>query len=335
MSRFKECIAVINTRSGARGGPSVFASALQQYLDKAGIIHHDVRVPEKNILHAVKLHANTADAIVVCGGDGTLSSVVNVLAATRHGPLLKMPIVPVPCGLQNSIAVSLGVLSAERSVSAFVLGRLEPIPLWEVRVNGVLTRYMASYVSIGAYAMCVRRLHDLDAVGENYVALPTVRNKYKLGAFYTAMRGEAVPFTAVLTTTAAATKSHVEIGPSVKLFVAAQMPLQHARYSLTPAATFKHGTLDVTYASEAASRLRLWHLLSREAAEGVIINEDGVCECPGVAELDCCINDVPDAAEDGASARVLMMVDGEAVHLLPGSRVSLRRAPCEVIFASC
>ncbi|ESL10524.1 hypothetical protein TRSC58_01743 [Trypanosoma rangeli SC58] len=332
MSFFKECIAVINTRSGAREAPSVFASALQQYLDRAGIIHHNVCVPEKNILHALKLHANTADAIVVCGGDGTLSSVVNALATARNELLLKMPIVPVPCGLQNSIAASLGVLSAERSVSAFVLGRVEPIPLWEVRVNGALVRYMASYISIGAYAMCVRRLHNLDDVGESYVALPTVRNKYKVGAFYTALRNEVVPCTAALTTT---TNSHVEIAPSVKLFVASQMPLQHARYSLTPCATFKHGTLSVTYATEAASRLRLWHLLSREAAEGVIIDEDGVCECPCVAELDCCIKDVPSQGAENALPRVLMMIDGEAVYLLPGSKVSVRRASCEVLFASC
>ncbi|RNF06718.1 putative diacylglycerol kinase [Trypanosoma rangeli] len=289
-------------------------------------------MPEKNILNALELHADTADAIVVCGGDGTLSSVVNVLATARHELLLKMPIIPVPCGLQNSIAASLGVLSAERSVSAFLLGRVEPIPVWEVRVNGALVRYMASYISIGVCAMCVRRLHDLDAVGESYVALLTVRNKYKVRAFYTALRNEVVPCTAALTTT---TKSHMEIALSVKLFVASQMPLQHARYSLMPCATFKHGTLGVTYATEAASRLCLWHLLSREAAEGVIINEDGVCECPCVGELDCCIKGVSSEEAEDTLPRVLMMMDGGAVYLLPGSKVSVRRASCETLFASC
>ncbi|EAN81308.1 hypothetical protein, conserved [Trypanosoma cruzi] len=84
MSRFKGCVAIINTRSGAREGASVFASALQRYLDGAGISHHDVRVPGRDILHSIKLHADAADAIVVCGGDGTLSSVANALAAARQ-----------------------------------------------------------------------------------------------------------------------------------------------------------------------------------------------------------------------------------------------------------
>ncbi|PWV08561.1 hypothetical protein C3747_89g70 [Trypanosoma cruzi] len=331
MSRFKGCVAIINTRSGAREGASVFASALQRYLDGAGISHHDVRVPGRDILHSIKLHADAADAIVVCGGDGTLSSVANALAAARHELLLKVPIVPVPCGLQNSIATSLGVLSAERSVSAFVLGRVEPIPLWELRVNGRFLRYFVSYISIGAYAMCVRHLHYLDAVGENYVALPTVRNKYKLGAFYTAMRNEVVPCTTVMTVS----NSRVEVEASMKLFVASQMPLQHNRYSLTPNATFKHGTLGVTYATEEASRLRLWHLLSREAAEGAIINEDGVCECLCVSELDLFIKDVPNITEGGVSPGALLMADGEGVHLASGSTVSVRRAPFQAFFASC
>lgn len=330
MRRFKHCIAIINTRSGAREGPSVFASALQRYLDTAGITHHDIRVPEKNILQTLNAQTKAVDAIIVSGGDGTISSVVNVLATTRNEALLKAPIIPVPCGLQNSIASSLGVLSAERSVSAFVVGRVEPVPLWEVRINGNLTRYVASYIAIGAYAMCVQRLHDLDAVGENYVALPMVRGKYRLGSLYTAMKNEMI----FCTTTMTVAKSRVEVPSPLKLLIASQMPVQHNRYTLTPGATFKHGTLGVTYATDEATRLRLWHLLSREAAEGAILSEDGVSECHSVSELDILIKETSGESENDRST-ILMMLDGEAVKLSPGSKVSVRRASCQVLFASC
>ncbi|KAH9579991.1 Diacylglycerol kinase [Trypanosoma melophagium] len=330
MSRFKNCITIINTRSGAREGSSVFASALQQYLDKAGIIHHDNCVPEKNIVHALNLHKNTTDAIIVCGGDGTMSSVMNVLAATPSHPLLTVPIVPVPCGLQNSIATSLGVYSAERSVSAFVMGRVERIPLWKVSVNDKVVRYIASYIAVGAYAKCVQRLHDLDAVGDNYVALPMVRGKYKLGSFYTAMRNELVSCDVKIKRMK---DSSLEIQSPIKLLIASQMPLQHRYYTLTPTATFKHSALSVTYATAEASRLRLWHLLSREAAEGVIINEDGVSECSGVSELEFTIAETSNNSEN--SLDVLMQLDGEPVHLSPGSKVLVQQAPCHVLFTTC
>ncbi|ORC91042.1 uncharacterized protein TM35_000074660 [Trypanosoma theileri] len=330
MSRFKNCITIINTRSGAREGPSVFASALQQYLDKAGIIHHDTCVPEKNIIHALNVHPNTTDAVIVCGGDGTLSSVMNVLAATPSHPLLTVPIVPVPCGLQNSIATSLGVYSAERSVSAFVMGRVEPIPLWKVFVNDKVVRYIASYIAVGAYAKSVQRLHHLDAVGDNYMALPMVRGKYKLGSFYTAMRNELVSGDFKIKKMKG---SSLVVQSPIKLLIASQMPLQHRYYTLTPTATYKHSTLSVTYATAEATRLRLWHLLSREAVEGVILKEDGVCECSGVSELEFTISKASDDSEN--SLDVVMQLDGEPVHLSPGSKVSVQRASCHVLFTTC
>ncbi|AAZ11746.1 Diacylglycerol kinase catalytic domain containing protein, putative [Trypanosoma equiperdum] len=344
MSRFKRCLAIVNTRSGAREGLSVFASALRQYLDNAGIVHHDVCVPEKDIICAMERHAGGTDAIIVCGGDGTLSSVVNVLAATPNHPLAAAPIVLVPCGLQNSVAASLGIFSAERSVSAFVLGRVEQVPLWEVRINGALTRYVASYLAVGTYAMCVKRLHELDAVGDNYISLPMVRGKYRLGAFYTAMRNETISCSATLTcctrggkgkkdAPGALGRSHVLIQSPMKMLLASQMPFQHRHYTLTPNATFKRGSMCVTHATHEATRMRLWHLLSREAIEGVVLNEDGVGESVDVTGLEFTLH----AAREGAGGRsgAVMMLDGEAVQVFPGSTVSVQRSTCHALLASC
>nr|CCC90911.1 unnamed protein product [Trypanosoma congolense IL3000] len=341
MSRFKQCLAVINTRSGAREGLSVFASALQRYLDNAGIVHHDFCVPERDIAHVMAHHAGNVDAVVVCGGDGTLSSVVNVLAATPGHPLISTPIVSVPCGLQNSIAASLGIYSAERSVSAFVIGSLQQVPLWEVRINGAVARYIVSYIAVGTYAMCVKRLHDLDAVGDDFVALPMVKGKYRMGALYTALRNEVVPCSAKVTyggeggngKAGKHGRAPLLIASPMKMLLAAQMPLQHRHYTLTPRATFKCGSLCVTYATEAATRLRIWHLLSREAAQGVVMHEDGVGEVVGVSEVEL---EVHDASWSGCGqSDVIMMLDGEAVRLPPGTKVLVQRVPCRVLFASC
>ncbi|KAG8340558.1 Diacylglycerol kinase catalytic domain [Trypanosoma vivax] len=338
MNRFRKCLAIINTRSGAREGLSVFASALQQYLDKAGIIHHDFCVPERNI-SSVLCHqpGGSVDAVIVCGGDGTLCSVANVIATTPDHPFTRVPIVPVPCGLQNSISASLGVYSAERSVSAFVLGRVEPVQVWEILVNGIVARYVLSYIAIGTYAMCVERLHKLDAVGDNYFALPMVRNKFKLGTLYTVMRDETVPCTVRIkhkSKVPGAEEALLVVKAPIKMLIASQMPFQHRHYTITPEATFKHGTLSVTYATSEATRLRMWHLLSREALEGVILNEDGVCECTGATEVELVVEQETAGGGPGPFD-ALMMLDGEPMRLLPGTRVTIRRAQLHLLITSC
>lgn len=408
MAPFRKVLALINTRSGAREGRSVFASALQQYLDKAGVLHRDVIIPENSARHALLTHLPAADCLVVCGGDGTVSSVVNVLAAAaaegRAGNaeaaatarvLLSKPIALVPTGLQNSVAHSLGVSSAERAVSQFVMGRADAVPVWEVRLNDRTIRYVCSYLSVGTYADTVRRFHELEAVGDEYMALPSLGSrKFSAAAFYSAVvKDDTVSCALELTTTTtgaavvpgegaattpASTPSsplytEVEEGPygqspqrrcryggPLRMVLAAQMPLQHGGYSLAPQASYRQGRLAVTVATAEARRMRLWHLMRREAREGFILSEDGVEPHEGADGLtlrfagELTDKDRPDsttagggakgatdcgkgdAAATAATAGTLMMLDGEPFLVPPGSVVTMRRVPdCTIPFLIC
>lgn len=367
MPPFRKCLALVNTRSGAREARLVFASALQRYLDCAGILHRDVLLPESDVHHALTAHLPSSDCVIVCGGDGTISRVVNVLASAfvndGHGrgasaprpeveAMLSKPIAIVPAGRQNSVAHSLGVSSAERSVSQFVMGRVDAVPIWEVRLDGKVLRYVCSYVAIGTYACVVERFHWLDKVGDVFMALPSLgRHKFTAAALYsTVVRSEAVPCGAALLrkggrgspdSAAPAVCQRYE-GP-LRMLLAAQMPLQHGGYSLTPRASHRQGRLTVTVATAEASRLRMWHLLRREAIEGEVLEEDGVAVHEAVEGLHITFREdgaawdgVGRTLQDGNRPCALLMLDGEEVHVPPGSVVTVGRVEgCTIPFLIC
>ncbi|EPY30946.1 hypothetical protein STCU_03757 [Strigomonas culicis] len=332
MPHFQRCLALLNTRSGAREALSVYASALRQYLDKAGVVHTDVHVPAASSIAALRDHLAASDCLIVCGGDGTVSSVVNTLALTAAPAQLRTPVLVVPCGLQNSIAHSLGLSSAERAVSAFVTGRADAVPVWEVRVDGKVVRYVVSYVAVGSYADIVRRFHHLGAAGDEYVAaLPMVTNKFYAAAVYTTVRADTVPCRLRLHR---ADGAETVYEPPLRTAVLAQMPFQHGGFSLTPAATYKRRELAATVATAAATRLRLWHLLRCEAVDGLVEEADGVSAHTGLtaATLEV-LSPEGDAAE--TDAEVCLMLDGEQMRVARGSVVTVTATTLHLPFMIC
>lgn len=129
----------------------------------------------------------------------------------------------------------------------------------------------------------------------------------------------------------------------LRMVVAAQMPQLQPGYSLTPVATYHQHTLTVTTATDDVTRMRMWHLLRREAREGYILPEDGVVMQEGVQGLRLAF---PPARTDGVDERVmaksekagevddgavaaedddtaLLVIDGECVRVPHGSVVTV------------
>ncbi|CCW67949.1 unnamed protein product [Phytomonas sp. Hart1] len=368
----KSCLSVINTCSGAREGHSIYESALQQHLDRCGVVHREVLIPKYDVNNALHAYLQQADCLVVCGGDGTVSSVANALGATQQEEFLRKPIAVVPAGLQNSIAHSFGMISPERSLSSLIMGRTDAVPLWEVRVNTApsLVRYVCSYVAVGAYASIVQRFHQLSQVGDEYFALPMLRHRFHAAALYTAFKRDVVPCAVNLKTHTGlpSTQNVTAIegagicvlrhrGP-LWLLIAAQMPLQHGGYSLTPCATYKRGTLSATVVTPEATRLRMWHLLSREAKEGHVLEEDGVhihqdltylqihydpilygssgARQEGLDKVSCGGRESVGApSKEDFEHSLLLMLDGEETWVLPGATVTIQKSTRSLNFLVC
>ncbi|KAG5498553.1 hypothetical protein JKF63_02839 [Porcisia hertigi] len=366
MPFLKRCVLVINNRSGKRHAVQNFASTLKGYLNRAGIVHHDVHIPNDDVADQLLRTLPQAEALVLCGGDGTVNSVLNLIAAmssscTRPSAsvsppslLESVPLLLVPTGLHNSIATSLGVTSAERAVSSLVVGRTVCVPLWAVHLMHPHTpsrlfpvRYMCSYIAIGTYAAAVQRQNGWRKAQEEYVSLPTVLGCFTGMALCTTIEHAPPSSTAVLTQISidkdVATSSR--LGP-LRLLVASQMPQLQPGYSLTPTATYHRRQLTVTTATAEATRMRMWHLLHREAREGYVLAEDGVSLREGVQDLRIdfhAASDPPDIAagltpppiDDGgerALGSALLVVDGECVRVPAGSSVTVTPAGVSVQF---
>ncbi|CAG9578174.1 conserved hypothetical protein [Leishmania major strain Friedlin] len=354
MPFLKRCMLVVNNRSGSRHAVQAFASTLKGYLDRAGIVHHDVHIPNDDVAEQLQRALLQAEALVLCGGDGTVNSALNLIAAmtsSGRGPstavslpsvLESVPLLLVPTGLHNSIATSLGVTSVERAVSSLVVGRTVRVPLWAVHLHhphspsGALpVRYMCSYIATGTYAASVRRHGNWKKVQEEYVFLPAALGCFTAIALFTTIEHALPDSTAVLTHINKDTASS-SVGP-LRLLVASQMPQLQPGYSLTPAATYHRRQLTVTTATAEATRMRMWHLLHREAREGYILAEDGVSMQEQVRDLRIdfpAVSHLPDVAtrstqpleSDGGEGRLgsaLLVVDGESVKVPTGSSVTV------------
>lgn len=338
MTSLKRCVVVANNRSGCRNTVQTHTAAVLSYLNRAGIVHQDVHIPNDDVADRLRRLLPQAEALVLCGGDGTVNSTVNLLAAMGSPVLEALPVLLVPTGVHNSIATSLGVSSAERAASSLVVGRTVRLPLWAVRLHqpgatGEVLRYMCSYVATGAYAAAVQRQHAWKAAQDDYVSVPAFLGTFTATALYTTVAHAPPHGTAVLTHSSSCTAGAGAtdaggaascVGP-LRLFVAAQLPQQQPAFSLTPSANFHRGCLSVTTATAAATRLRLWHLLHREAREGEVLQEDGVASHDDVRAVRL---EFPGAAADAEGDASLLVVDGECVQVPGGSTVTV--APTEL-----
>ncbi|KPA83018.1 putative mitochondrial hypothetical protein [Leptomonas pyrrhocoris] len=383
MTILKRCAAVINHRSGHRHSVQVYTDTLKQYMDRAGIVHHDIHIPNDDVAESLRRALPHAEALMICGGDGTVNSVVNLMAALKTTPtrassssssfpsplsqsaLDETPLLLVPTGLHNSVATSLGVGAAMRAVSSLVVGRTVRVPLWAVHLHppssstGAASssfssssspvRYMCSYVAAGTYAAMVQRQEKWKEAQEDYVSFPALLGSVVATSLYTVAEHASPHCTAALTTSSAESRSEppsFSLGP-LRLLVAAQMPQLGVGYSLTPTATYHQHRLTVTAATDDVTRLRMCHLLRREAREGYILSEDGVTTHEGVRGLRI---EFPHVSEEGvgwtssadirrvgskrgnldkeSEASALLVLDGECVRVPHGS--SLTVTPTEL-----
>lgn len=143
-------LLILNDRAGSLNGdkdaatPDAVLAAL-----RAGGLSVDLRPAPPNGL-AETLAAAVAErpgAIIVGGGDGTVSSAARVLADTR------IPLGVLPLGTLNHFAKDLG-LPADWKEAAAALGRARTRELDVIEVNG---RVFVNNCSIGSYAEAVRK----------------------------------------------------------------------------------------------------------------------------------------------------------------------------------
>ena len=382
MTLLKRCVTIINNRSGHRHNVHAYSGTLISYLNQAGIVHHDIHIPDNDVADGLRRALPNAEALVICGGDGTVNNTVNVMAAMTPSPLTETPLLLVPTGLHNSIATSLGVNSAERAVSSLVVGRTVRVPLWAVRLRTpdaptttdtaassstsssccappLPLRYMCSYVAAGTYAMIVQRQQKWKEAQEDYVSLPALLGTLAATSLWTTVQHATPHCVTELSTSLGEVgsgglgeeesgTSRCRLGP-LRMLVAAQMPQLQAGYSLTPTATYHQHRLTVTTATDDVTRLRMCHLLRREAQEGYILSEDGVAMHEGVRGLriefprlseekstrrkeagNMAAKDGEENADDDDSA--LLVLDGECVRVQHGSTVTVTPTDLTVQF---
>lgn len=356
MTGLKRCVAVINNRSGHRhGGVHAYSDTIKHYMNRSGIVHHDIHIPNEDMAENLGRMLPNAEALIICGGDGTVNSAVNLLASLSSStcasssspspPLLEKPLLLVPTGLHNSIAVSLGVVSAERAISSLVIGRTVRVPLWAVHLRSpphtpaaapaAAVRYMCSYIAVGTYAAIVRRQARWKEAQEEYVSLPALLGTLAGTSLYTTVEHASPHCTVDLSPAGGGSLGQQQqrrVGP-LRMLVAAQLPQLQAGYSLTPTATYHQGRLTVTTATDDVTRLRMWHLLRREAREGYVLEEDGVAVHEGMQGLRIEFPLGSAAAQDAEvktsqeetskDDSALLVLDGECVRVPHGSVITV------------
>lgn len=213
----------------------MFAASVQRYLDCNGIAHETLMVPGPDSKRLATVLTSTgpfvapcqalqedtgascsssstaasttaidglSQCVVVCGGDGTLSSVVNVLAQLPPDSAdANRTLVLLPAGTQNAVCHSIGISTVERCIASLAsAGRqiqttgcppqrcnVARVPVWEVRVDGGVVRYVVGTVAIGTFARIVRQEKNLRAIGEEVVGLPAIKHKFRAAVFLETM----------------------------------------------------------------------------------------------------------------------------------------------------
>lgn len=327
---FRHTISIVNSVSGARDARRIFASTVKSYFDSSGLVTEELVVPHiKNIAGRISIERQPngmpVDAIVVCGGDGTVSSVVNVAATSSIAAVQQRPVVVVPAGCFNSIACSLGIQTPSASVAALSSGRFADLPVWQVVIGGATVRYIVSHVATGTYARAALRMRYMrDHVDNNVVLAPRLLFGFNASLAWTLCRdgsGDSVPGVRLLTGCGATNEKRWQC------LVASQLRYQQGDgFSLTPNASWRAPHhLTVAGADATASRLRMLHWLTTESVRERPLDEDGVS------------TDIGGAVDDGVRFVSIdsqaILLDGEPVWLSDGEEVHITRTDKCIRFA--
>lgn len=212
----QSCLSIVNTRSGVHGAAYIYARSLQLYLNKVGVTQHTIHVPATShqaLQHALECLVPSVDVVVVCGGDGTVHTMVNMLAqahqrhkgedaqspshtntrAVSRRACTRLPsLLIVPTGVRNAIALSLGMHSADGAVSCWVAGRSIAVPLWRVCMHGTHHRLLCAYLAVGTLVHMRQRHAQLRSIPDRYLAIPAPFFSFAAATVYTVVKHEDV-----------------------------------------------------------------------------------------------------------------------------------------------
>lgn len=287
--RFHNCLGIVNTIAGNRKGRDVFAATLERLWDEQGITHEIVTVPHCKDLRPYfrcgpEGSGGKFDCVAICGGDGTVSSVIHAALATPEADRIIPPLLTVPCrGSSNSVARALGLARLEDAMPFFELSAsgcecgpsTVPVPVFRVLRNGVLLRYMVSHIATGVFPAAIRATRAAENFAQEVVWFPKVLSSFTVCALYASVKKDTQN-----NAWCAWREEHNKWEPC-KTLVASQVRWIRPDVSLTPSASRYFSSnaelsLSVTQASNEATSARLMHLLCREGRCGVLELEDGV-----------------------------------------------------------
>jgi diacylglycerol kinase family enzyme len=276
----RSVLVLLNGRAGWRQSLNYFNATLQYQLDREGVVYKVRYSPPDDLTAVLKSEwPEQYESVAIVGGDGTLNAYVN----HAYTPELykwwgDKPIVLIPTGMNNSVAQSLGISTPEATVSALRYGKIKRVPLWEATLGGMPVALIAGNLSVGFYADMVYDAHLLRLKIHESVALPMIKRRALFSSLYNTLyrfRTIGCDVKLFATDEPDAEPTQVIKGP-LRTVVASQLPVQHSSYSLTPTANIDDGLLHVTVATKEASRLRMLHLVHREAPARGLLLEDGV-----------------------------------------------------------
>ncbi len=143
-------IAVLINGTAGQANSLAIRTAVDRALFRADIEYFEPTTSEE--LQAVSMaQAKTSDAMIICGGDGTLNAAVQPLLRDRHTTAIP-PILPLPVGTANDFASGLGV-SRRLENAARLIFETEPKSIDVIEVKSELkTVYMLTNGGFGITA---------------------------------------------------------------------------------------------------------------------------------------------------------------------------------------
>ncbi len=128
----KKLLLIANTNSGK----GIIAEQLAAVIEHYNLAKYEVTVYisqyKGHIKEIVQKRGQNFDAIVCCGGDGTLNETVNGIMQLKEKPVLGY----IPCGSTNDFATSMGIpLNIEDSYKRAVSGELFKLDIGKINNN--------------------------------------------------------------------------------------------------------------------------------------------------------------------------------------------------------
>jgi diacylglycerol kinase family enzyme len=306
---------IINGQAGF-ANRALIESAVRSALFRCTLRFHNPTTREE--LQSVILNeAARADALMVCGGDGTLNTAVQPLMLARQSIDRLPPLCPLPVGTANDLARELGISSRIEKAARLVLeGESKSIDILEVEGDG-RKAYMLTNGGLGIPAVTA----DLANRLRNWV-IQTAHCQNTKAHWRPALRiGEKVIkkaghriyeiLLARELTTWDGSNWNVEIEfPGVKPFttnapfiMVNNQPSLGGSYNLAPLTSNSDGTFNILLLNSLGLFTQARSLL--QIRRGIIPDETN---CPRFEVSSCCLRQVP------GSVPLTFFGDGEILH---------------------